>query len=74
MYFIMTTLGTIGYGDYVPQSSAEKLLNVILQIICAFVFSTLIYYLTLAFNDTEATNGEYFKLKRWFSIIKRIRM
>jgi hypothetical protein len=42
MYYIMTTLGTFGYGDFTPQNTVEKIFNVILQVICAFVFAFIV--------------------------------
>lgn len=41
MYFMLTTLSTVGYGDYFPSSIAEKILGVIIQIVGVSVFSVL---------------------------------
>jgi voltage-gated potassium channel len=35
---MMTTLSTIGYGDYYPVSSPEKMVNIVIQIVCTTLF------------------------------------
>lgn len=41
MYYALTTLSTVGYGDYYPSSIAEKILGSILQIFGVTFFSIL---------------------------------
>ena len=38
-YFVIVTLATVGYGDVVPLTFAEKIISICLIIIGAFVFS-----------------------------------
>ena len=33
MYFMLTTISTVGYGDYYPTSIGEKFLGIVFQII-----------------------------------------
>jgi hypothetical protein len=39
MYFILTTLSTVGYGDLYPYSIAEKGAGVIYQMLGVTIFS-----------------------------------
>ncbi len=41
MYYALTTLATVGYGDYYPCSIAEKILGSIIQIFGVTFFSVL---------------------------------
>ena len=41
MYFALTTLSTVGYGDYKPLSVVEKIFGSIIQIIGVTFFSIL---------------------------------
>ena len=39
MYFMLTTLSTVGYGVYTPQSLPEKIFGCLIQIIGVTFFS-----------------------------------
>ena len=41
MYYALTTLSTVGYGDYYPTSIAEKIFGSIVQIFGVTFFSIL---------------------------------
>jgi len=41
MYYALTTLATVGYGDYFPCSVAEKIIGSIIQIFGVTFFSIL---------------------------------
>ena len=41
MYYALTTLSTVGYGDYYPVSVAEKIFGSIIQIFGVTFFSIL---------------------------------
>ena len=41
MYYALTTLATVGYGDYYPSSISEKILGSIIQIFGVTFFSIL---------------------------------
>ena len=39
MYFMMTTLSTVGYGDYYPISSSEKIIGSLIQVMGVTLFA-----------------------------------
>jgi hypothetical protein len=39
MYFVLTTLSTVGYGDLYPLSMAEKGIGIIYQMLGTIIFS-----------------------------------
>ena len=39
LYFMLTTLSTVGYGDYFPQAVSEKIIGCFVQIIGSSIFS-----------------------------------
>jgi hypothetical protein len=41
MYFMLTTLSTVGYGDYFPSSISEKVVGIVIQIVGVSIFSVL---------------------------------
>lgn len=75
MYYALTTLSTVGYGDYSPCSIAEKIIGSVIQIFGVTFFSILMNNFidvvlsmrTQNFNDNED------KLGSWFLLIKKIR-
>ena len=50
-YFVIVTLTTVGYGDVVPQTYAEKVIALILIIIGIFVFSTITAAISSVFTN-----------------------
>jgi len=75
MYYMLTTLSTVGYGDLYPFSIAEKIVGSLIQIIGVTIFSVVMNaFITVVtsgrengFRDNEAN------LQRWFNLIKKIR-
>lgn len=76
MYFALTTLATVGYGDYIPISITEMKVGSIIQILGVTFFSVLMNNFidvvlsmrsTSSFNDVEDT------LNCWFELIKNIK-
>jgi hypothetical protein len=41
MYYALTTLSTVGYGDFSPVSIAEKIVGAVIQIFGVTFFSVL---------------------------------
>lgn len=41
-YFMLSTLATVGYGDYAPQSPGEKVISIIIMVIGVAFFSYII--------------------------------
>jgi hypothetical protein len=75
MYYALTTLSTVGYGDYYPCSISEKIVGSVIQIFGVTFFSILMNNFidvvlsmrTSNFNDNED------QLQNWFIMIKKIR-
>lgn len=75
MYFMLTTLSTVGYGDYYPWSVAEKITSVLVMVVCGMIFAVLLGSLIEAFSPNIADpTGKNMELEKWFSVIKRIRL
>jgi hypothetical protein len=41
MYFMLTTLATVGYGDFYPSSISEKIIGIFIEIFGVTIFSFL---------------------------------
>jgi hypothetical protein len=50
MYYMLTTLSTVGYGDFYPYSVAEKISSVLVMVICGMIFAVLLSSLIEAFS------------------------
>jgi len=75
MYYALTTLSTVGYGDYHPFSIAEKIVGSIIQIFGVTFFSILMngfIDVVLSIKGSNFSNNED-TLQRWFVLIKKIR-
>jgi hypothetical protein len=75
MYFMLTTLSTVGYGDYYPSSIAEKIVGIFIEIVGVTIFSILMnqfidVVLNLMGEDESAIESE---LTSWFAMIRHIR-
>lgn len=75
MYFMLTTLATVGYGDFYPSSISEKVVGIFIEIVGVSFFSVLMnsfieVVLKLMGDDDSAIEV---KLTEWFSMIKHIR-
>lgn len=75
MYYALTTLSTVGYGDYYPYSISEKIAGSFLEIFGVTFFSILMN----GFIDVVLSIGgrnlnvDEDNLQRWFMLIKKIR-
>jgi len=75
MYYALTTLSTVGYGDFYPSSIAEKVAGSIIQIFGVTFFSMLMNSfidVLLSLKGTNFSNNES-ALQRWFVLIKKIK-
>lgn len=75
MYYALTTLATVGYGDYYPYSIAEKIVGSIIQIFGVTFFSILMngfIDVVLSIKGSSFTNSED-TLQRWFLLIRKIK-
>lgn len=75
LYFALTTLSTVGYGDLFPTSILEKAIGVAIEIIGVTIFSILMNNfaeITISIIGDSFTSKEE-HLVRWFAVIKHIR-
>ena len=75
MYYALTTLSTVGYGDFYPISVAEKIVGSIIQIFGVTFFSILmngfIEVVVSIKGDNFSKNED--DLQRWFVLIRKIK-
>ena len=75
MYYSLTTLSTVGYGDFSPQSIMEKIFGSIIQIFGVTFFSILMNkfqdIVVSIKGQNEGLNEQ--KLQQWFYLIRRIK-
>ena len=60
-YFILTTLSTVGYGDYSPVSIVEKIIGSVIMFCGVIYFSLLMgkfIDIVLSFKDTNMSENE----------------
>lgn len=75
MYYALTTLSTVGYGDYYPSSLAQKIVGSVIEIFGVTFFSVLMnsfIEVVLSMKSTSFSNNED-SIKQWFNLIKRIK-
>ena len=75
MYYALTTLSTVGYGDYYPVSVAEKIFGSIIQIFGVTFFSILMngfIEVVQSIKGNNLNNNED-QLQRWFALIRKIK-
>lgn len=75
MYYALTTLATVGYGDYSPCSIAEKIVGSVIQIFGVTFFSILMNNfidVVLSMKNSNFNDDED-KLQSWFILIKKIK-
>ena len=74
MYYMMTTLSTIGYGDLLPINTSEKWFNILIQILCTTLFALAVSNINSGGDTTNQVRElNEKKLREWFVIITRIR-
>mgnify|MGYP001048764560 CR=1 FL=1 len=76
MYFSLTLLATVGYGDLFPTSIGEKMISVLVNIVGVTIFSSLMnnfIQIVLSFGIGNQDNELEDKLFNWLKLIKQIR-
>ena len=58
MYFMMTTLSTIGFGDYYPVNDFERLFGSLILLFGVAVFSYIMMKLADMIINFNTLNGE----------------
>jgi hypothetical protein len=74
IYYSMTTLSTVGFGDYNPRSNSERILAVALLIFGVSMFSYImgeILNLIKHWNELNSVNESGKQLTRFFNVLKR---
>lgn len=73
VYFILTTLSTVGYGDYYPVSILEKIVGSIIMF-CGVTFFSIIMNefigIILELKGTNQTDDEK-NLNKWMLLLRR---
>jgi hypothetical protein len=75
MYFMLTTLSTVGYGDSHPHSIMEKAVCAGLQVLGVTIFSIVMnafIKIVMTMIDITAKSQED-DLIAWFNLIKKIK-
>jgi len=57
LYFILTTLATVGYGDYYPLSQTEKILDIFIMLIGIAFFSYIMSNFTTFLTNYDKVMG-----------------
>lgn len=76
MYYALTTLATVGYGDYSPCSISEKIAGSMIQLLGVSFFSVLMNNfidVVLSMKSTNGFNDNEDNLQSWFILIKKIK-
>ena len=53
MYFVFTTLCTVGYGDYIPSTNLEKIFGIFLMILGIGILSYIISNFNTVLSNYE---------------------
>lgn len=72
-YYSLTTLSTIGYGDFSPVSTTEKLIVAIILMFAVAIFSIIMgnfIEILMARNNLEAS-GNHKDLSKWIALLTK---
>jgi CRP-like cAMP-binding protein len=61
MYWAMTTLSTVGYGDITPTSDAERFYSMIAMVVGGAFYGYIIGCVTSAISDTDLNTRAYYE-------------
>ena len=73
-YFALTTLSTVGYGDYFPISMMERIVAVVIMLGGVAFFSYIMgnfIEILISIQDLNADFDDGENLSKWFGLIKR---
>ena len=66
MYYSLTILSTVGYGDYFPISPEEMILTVFIMLMGVAVFSWIMGEITILSSDKTVGNAvKQYGLNQW---------
>jgi hypothetical protein len=76
VYFSITCLSTVGYGDIVAQTNIEKLVAMFFMLtgvgFFSFIMGSFIEILQ-SFNSTMGSEDRTYELNNWMKLLKRFR-
>ena len=72
-YYGLTTLSTIGFGDFLPKSIIEKLIISMVMLIGVLVFSFIMtkFIDLLMERNSYEFNGEHKELSKWIALLTK---
>ena len=72
-YFSLTTLSTIGYGDYSPLSTDERLISILILLLGVMMFSFIMsQFIEILMNYQSLWQvGSHRDLSKWISLLSR---
>lgn len=76
MYFSLTTLATVGYGDYYPSTMLERMLSSLVQLFGVSYFSVLMNNfidVVLSMKTSNGFNNNEDNLQKWLTLVKKIK-
>lgn len=73
LYFAFTTLSTVGFGDYVPKSSDERIVGTFILLFGVAIFSIIMSSFVGILSDFMSYNAEHSdgRLSGFFNILKK---
>lgn len=75
MYFMLTTLSTVGFGDFYPSSIMEKIMGIFIEVVGVSIFAILMneFIDAVIQKENSSETDKELMLANWFAIIKHIR-
>jgi hypothetical protein len=75
MYYMLTTLSTVGFGDFSPVSINEKIVGSIIMILGVTIFSIVMdEFVGIVMSIVaDSSNSDEDELIRWFSLLRCIK-
>ena len=73
-YFALTTLSTVGYGDYSPISSPERIMGAMILLAGVAIFSIFqgsLNDMIVDYREKTSSSGDFDNLYKWMSFLQR---
>ena len=73
-YFALTTLSTVGYGDYSPISSPERIIGAMILLAGVAIFSIFqgsLNDMIVDYREKTSSSGDFDNLYKWMSFLQR---
>lgn len=74
VYYAFTTLATVGYGDYRPESDTERIIGSLIILFGISIFSLIMgnfIDMLMEFKVVTAENENNSDLSKWFGLLAR---